>query len=188
MEGNGMLSVIDVANFFIYLALECGDEQVTNMRLNKLLWYAQGHALATLGKPLFSEEFEAWQYGPVLPSIYHRYKVCGNDKIEYIDESFNPNEFASNEEINLMLAVANEYDQYSTPKLVDLSHATGSPWSQTQQGMKIPISDIKKWFAAHPMNGLRILTPSPTLSAKYRNAEEDNFWQEELDKFEKNAC
>lgn len=49
-------------------------ELFTNLKLQKLLYYAQAWFLALYGKELFSEDFEAWVHGPVLPSQYHRFK------------------------------------------------------------------------------------------------------------------
>ena len=53
-----------IANFFLW------QEQITQMKLHKLLYYAAGWHLGFTGEPLFDEDIEAWQYGPVVPSIY----------------------------------------------------------------------------------------------------------------------
>ena len=75
-----MLKAIDVANFFIYLL---GDEEsdLTNMKLNKLTYYAQGQFLKTNGRPLFSENVEAWQHGPVIPSVYRAFRKNNRNPI-----------------------------------------------------------------------------------------------------------
>ena len=70
-----MANVLDVAQFMI---LAAGDESdMTNMKLNKLLYYAQGIHLARTGHPLFRDQIEAWQHGPVVPSVYQQYKEFG---------------------------------------------------------------------------------------------------------------
>ena len=66
----------DVAGYFLALAQERGEE-VNNLKLQKLLYYAQGWHLAWHGEPLFPEKFEAWMSGPVIPAIYWRYKDRG---------------------------------------------------------------------------------------------------------------
>jgi uncharacterized phage-associated protein len=48
------------------------------MKLQKLLYYAQGFAMVILGKPLFDEDFEAWDYGPVLRAVYDKFKGYGS--------------------------------------------------------------------------------------------------------------
>jgi uncharacterized phage-associated protein len=49
-------------------------EILTNLKLQKLLYYAQAWYLALNDRPLFDEDFQAWIHGPVLPSQYHRFK------------------------------------------------------------------------------------------------------------------
>ncbi len=73
-----MHSVIDVANYFLSLVNEDQGEGITNMKMQKLVYYAQGFSLAMLNKPLFEEPIEAWQYGPVVPTLYHAFKKYGN--------------------------------------------------------------------------------------------------------------
>jgi uncharacterized phage-associated protein len=51
------------------------------MSLEKLAYYAQAFHLAVEGGPLFSEEVQAWKWGPVIPSIYQRYVGNGSDSI-----------------------------------------------------------------------------------------------------------
>lgn len=48
-----------------------GGEKLTNLKLQKLLYYQQGFHLAVFGIPLFNEDVEAWMYGPVVPDVYN---------------------------------------------------------------------------------------------------------------------
>jgi len=59
-----------------YLLAECRErgELLTNLKLQKLLYYAQAWYLVLRGAPLFNEDFRAWVHGPVLLSQYHRFK------------------------------------------------------------------------------------------------------------------
>lgn len=66
----------DVANYFLAFANQV-EELITNMKLQKLVYYAQAWYLANYGKPLFSADFEAWVHGPVIPDLYHEYKKFG---------------------------------------------------------------------------------------------------------------
>lgn len=67
----------DVADFLLVESRERG-EVLTNLKLQKLLYYADGwYAVEGAEKrPLFDEVFQAWVHGPVLPSQYHRFKDC----------------------------------------------------------------------------------------------------------------
>lgn len=60
------------ADFLLVNSREQG-ELLTNLKLQKLLYYSQAWFLALYGKPLFEEEFQAWVHGPVLPSQYYRF-------------------------------------------------------------------------------------------------------------------
>jgi uncharacterized phage-associated protein len=50
---------------------------ITPLKLQKLLYYAQGYALAFFGQRLFPEPIEAWEKGPVVPSVYEEFKSHG---------------------------------------------------------------------------------------------------------------
>lgn len=62
-----------VADFLLVESRERG-EVLTNLKLQKLAYYAQAWWLAEKGEELFAEDFQAWVHGPVLPSQYHRFK------------------------------------------------------------------------------------------------------------------
>lgn len=62
-----------VANYLIAECRERG-ELLTNLKLQKLLYYAEAWHLALRDEPLFAEDFKAWVHGPVLVSQYHRFK------------------------------------------------------------------------------------------------------------------
>ena len=118
-----------VANFFIMLGNGENEDYMTNLRLNKLMYFAQAWNLVLFGKPLFHEEIQAWQLGPVVPSIYHKYKYKGKDQITDADSSFKVNMLSENER-QLVLSVMACYGIYSTSGLVDISHIPGSPWDE----------------------------------------------------------
>ena len=63
-----MASAMDVAQLFLAAAPQ--EDYLTNLKLQKLIAYAQAVSLAYSGKELFAEELEAWTHGPVVPSVY----------------------------------------------------------------------------------------------------------------------
>lgn len=145
-----MANVQDVANFFIEIgqaqAENGSGDPVTPMQLEKLLYFAQGWHLAKFGTPLFEDDFKAWKYGPVIPDIYHKYKVYGRSGImregaPCAVEHFTP------EEYKLLLDVAREYMRYSASGLVQLSHEKGAPWDKADSNGTIPKEEIKECFA-----------------------------------------
>ena len=80
-----MADVQDVARFFIGLARRQNDLDhgglMTNLRLQKPLYFAQGWHLARFGQPLFDASIGAWPYGPAVPEAYRAYKEYGREGI-----------------------------------------------------------------------------------------------------------
>lgn len=73
-----MHTALEVANWFLNYNDEKmysdGADYISNLKLQKLLYYAQGTFLAITNSPLFGDAIEAWMHGPVVPSVYHAYK------------------------------------------------------------------------------------------------------------------
>ena len=97
---------------------ESGD--ISNMKLQKLLYYAQGAHLALYSKPLFSDTIEVWTHGPVVPSVYHRFKKHSGNVIPA------PNKpditRLKNKTKDLLQEIYNVYGQFSAWKLRNMTH------------------------------------------------------------------
>lgn len=139
-----MLAAMDVARYFLFLASEEEGELVSNMKLQKLVYYAQGFCLAITGSPLFAEDVQAWIHGPVVPSLYHAFKGYANGTIpppEEIDLSIYPAE---------VLAILNDvyavYGQYSASGLRALTHSD-PPWKYAIPGSVITQAALRDYFA-----------------------------------------
>lgn len=76
-----MPTVDQVADYFIGRAREVG-EPITNLKVQKLVYYAQAWYLALYGKTLFDGDFEAWVHGPVNPTLYKRFRRFGWKSID----------------------------------------------------------------------------------------------------------
>ena len=117
------------AKYLVYLASQdlIGDnkerEGITNLKLQKVLYFAQAYSLAKLGRPLFSGKIEAWEYGPVIPSVYRRYRSNGSNPI--ISEKDESSLDEDSKEI--LRKVWNTFGGYSAGRLVNITHAH-APW------------------------------------------------------------
>lgn len=130
---------IEIANFYIQLANSIEDDSIDNLKINKILYFAQGRALAKLGFPLFDDEFEAWDYGPVVPAVYHAYKCCGKNIIEHAIDTFDENKLSS-EELEILTEVYIYYGKYTGLALKEITHENGTPWTQVYvEGENRPI-------------------------------------------------
>lgn len=122
-------SANDVAQYFIYLASKANKEGevegVTNLKLQKILYFAQAYYLAKLDRELFEEDIQAWQFGPVIPSVYSRYKQHGNRAIiELSDGSKIPEK-----DKEILEGIWDTFGRYTASRLVDIVHAH-SPWKE----------------------------------------------------------
>jgi len=67
------INAIQAADYILFCANDA-QELITNLKLNKLLYYAQGYHIAIHDDLLFEDEIQAWVHGPVVPNVYHKYK------------------------------------------------------------------------------------------------------------------
>jgi len=127
----------EVANYFIERAQQEG-ARLTPMKLLKLAYFAQGWHLAIEGEELIRDPVEAWDYGPVIPSLYHSVKRYGDRPItEKLGESgwFSSPEEASpgGDTREVLDAVWDVYSKYEPQVLSDITHMPGTPWHQVNE-------------------------------------------------------
>ena len=131
---------IDIANKLLLMATENdAGELMSNMKLQKMLYYEQGFHLAAFGTPLFDEPVEAWMYGPAVPTVYEHFKGCGAAGIE--PETDEPVALTLEEE-ELFGAVFDAYAGFSAIGLMDKTHGE-MPWKSTPAGRGNVISHDK---------------------------------------------
>lgn len=143
-----------IAYAFVKKGIEEGN-YVTQMKLQKIVYFAHGYHLAKYGEPLINEEFEAWKFGPVVNAIYQDYRLYGSDNI--IDTGLITNESAELKETkpNAPAMDAINYTWQVTKhlnagQLSRWSHLDGSPWAQVYNDgqFSIPIKNtsIQDYF------------------------------------------
>ena len=72
-----MYTALEIAVWFLGAIDRKAGDGITHLKLQKLVYYAQAWSLALLNRPLFDEEVEAWAHGPVVESIFQRFKQSG---------------------------------------------------------------------------------------------------------------
>jgi uncharacterized phage-associated protein len=137
-----MYSVLDIAKFFLFRA-EREEDVLTNMKLQKLAYYAQGFTLAVFDEPLFSEPVLAWEHGPVVRELYDEYSGYRSNSIDPPAPEGVP-EF--DKEIEKLLDdVWSVYGQYSAWSLRNLTHEE-PPWKNTPPNGVIPHEAMREFF------------------------------------------
>jgi len=140
-----------IANFF----LKAADKEyfdVTQMKLQKLVYMGYGWVLALLDRKLFDDEIEAWEHGPVVRSLYDEFKHFGKDPIdcfatecEFYESAIEPNIENSDKDVIMILGkVWYIFKHYSAWQLRNITHDKDAPWEKTyKKGESCPIpSDL----------------------------------------------
>lgn len=118
------LTANEAADWFLSRIDRDAGEAITHLALQKLLYFAQAWYLANRGKPLFEEDFQAWAHGPVVRSIYDRFKGSSWEALPAPSNS--PN--VSGEVAKLLELVFAKYGGYGAKKLEKITHEKGAPW------------------------------------------------------------
>ena len=139
------VTAMDVAEYFLALQDEDAGDLISNMKLQKLLYYAQGLHLAMTQRPLFSEAIEAWQHGPVVPDIYHAFKKYGAQPIPASnDMAFSQYDEATTGFLNEVYDV---FGQFSAWKLRNMTHEE-PPYRDAENGV-ISHDDMQAYFCRY---------------------------------------
>lgn len=136
-----------VANAFLDLAQADG-KSISPLKIQKLVYIAHGWSLAIFDRPLVKGEYpEAWQYGPVFPTLYHEFKEYGRGSIgqkarEFEKSGPGPFDFSatvpeipSSDEATweFLRTVWSKYGGFSGVALSDATHRPDTPWSKVRE-------------------------------------------------------
>ena len=157
-----------IANFILDFC-ESRGRSVTNLSLQKIVYFCHVWSLIELRRPLIRHKFEAWEFGPVLPYLYREFKsydrstIVGRAKqLDPMDGKHRVVEYDFDSETDSLLhRITDFYSQLRTGDLVELSHASGGPWhavwnhgGTVNPGMKIDDGKIVEFYskAARPFS------------------------------------
>ena len=103
-------------------------KDITNLSLQKLLYYAQGFYYALFHEALFTDTCQAWIYGPVFPEIYKTYRINGTNPIELPKEDYERDlSELTTREIEFLEAIISAFGNYSGSVLIEITHKE-QPW------------------------------------------------------------
>lgn len=134
-----MEKIINVANFIFIEYQKISGRAIDEMKLHKLLYFAQRETIAILGEPLFKEPMQAWDYGPVSPKVRLAYTTNG-----LVGDNF---KLISGQHAYIVRDVILQYGCYSSWKLSDMSHQEISWRNARKTGKKnavISLDDIRE--------------------------------------------
>lgn len=134
--------------------------KLTPLQVIKMVYIAHGYSLAIHGRPLVDESIEAWKYGPVVPSVYHRAKKYGGSQItrllyfgiktdgaDSVKKMFD--EYIPPEDMAVLEGVLEVYGEFTGSELINMTHGSDSPWKYYRphiSNLKIPDDAIKAHY------------------------------------------
>ena len=122
------MKAMDVAKYILTKCNKDG-QPISNLQLQKMLYYIQYEFLTNYGKPLFDDDFEAWKFGPVIPVVYYEYSHMGAFRIgaDYQDYDKILSEM-SKDEIDMLNDIIVDKRDMNVWSMVDNTHKKGKAW------------------------------------------------------------
>lgn len=137
-----LYNIIDICNYIINHEDTMG-RSVSNLRLQKLLYFVQAQFLVAKNEPCFADTIEAWDFGPVVPNAYHHYKIYGGSIIPANTKTVNLPAYDK----SLIDQILDQCAKFSTTALVSITHHQ-DPWINARNSFNniISLESIKKFF------------------------------------------
>jgi uncharacterized phage-associated protein len=131
-----LVSAHCVADYFLLQVDQNSGDSLTNLKLQKLIYYGQAWHLAHHGRPMFVERIKAWAHGPVVPDVWHRFKGYKWDALDTSAVRCDPYEDLHSDDLDLLWQVWTIYSPFSGKQLETLTHSE-DPW-RTAYGDRPP--------------------------------------------------
>lgn len=143
-------SALTVGKYFLQIPDKDSGELVSNLKLQKLLYYALGHSVALYGvdNPIFKDKIYAWKHGPVVKTVYTHFSIYGDGAIPPDQKPA----LLDSETKNFLDEIYRVFGRYSAWVLRDMTHKE-TPWLKNykpdQKNIEIPLKDIHRYFASY---------------------------------------
>jgi len=141
-----MYNAIAVANHIIKYE-HSKDRLISNLKLQKLLYFVQAQFFIEYGKPCFGNKIEAWSFGPVVPDVYHTYKIYGSLDITKLEDGINIDDI-SDEHKETINSVSETFSDTPVYEMVDITHHQ-TPWMRAKRNQfsnEITNESIQQFF------------------------------------------
>ena len=140
---------MDVKELAIGIISYCNNNniRISNLKLQKILYYIQGYDIKETHEPAFDAEIHNWQYGPVVEEVYFEYNQFRGEDIVLKDYDRRDGFFKRKNAINdIVLKVLNNCKNKSAFELVEMTHKE-DPWKNTRQNEVIKLDIISEYFS-----------------------------------------
>lgn len=140
-----MYDALTVSRYLIWYSNKQGTP-VSNLRLQKLLYFVQAEFIVSKKEPCFNDTIEAWDLGPVVPAVYREFKVFGASSIP--NNGINTEGLVSPEDALIINGIIDQCNKYSTSALVEITH-NQEPWIKAHNSVfskEISLSALLEFF------------------------------------------
>lgn len=124
-----MYNAIEIANYVLgYYSFE-KNTNISNLKLQKVLYFLQANHLVVTGEQLFIDNIEAWDFGPVIYDVYQKYKIYGGGSIPYnlVDRGRTYSQFIHSDDRKVISELLDDLQNYSATDLLSIIH-NQKPW------------------------------------------------------------
>lgn len=142
-----MYSALTIARYIIQRC-NSKNRSISNLKLQKILYFVQAEFLVTRNRPCFVENIVAWNFGPVVPEVYQEYKIFGSANIPVIGNLARPIILPQGDQ-ELIDGIVDECAKYSASTLVEITH-NQTPWREAYRSNwnnVISNERIREYFA-----------------------------------------
>jgi uncharacterized phage-associated protein len=157
---------------FLLANFDAVEFDLTNLRINKLLFFIQAGALRQFPEGLIRNHFEAWQFGPVIRPVFDAFKIHKESPItgpaQYLDYASGnripvPYHDIRDHHLKIIVREFENYSRFTTGQLVSLSHEPNGPWdivynahlTDPTVSPRIPNQLIRQHFAGEEKSTVR---------------------------------
>ena len=129
--------MIDYKTLANYIIMKCNkdNKEISNLKLQKMVFYCQAYHIAKYREQLIDNKFEAWKHGAVLPALYNDYSYLGyNNKQKYEKKEYDNIRSDLGEYLTGFLdKIINEFSDMTASEIRELNHSE-EPWKEARRG------------------------------------------------------
>jgi uncharacterized phage-associated protein len=133
-----MYDARQIANHILQVAWHDGVE-MTQLQVNKIVYFLHGHHIKEYGQPMVNSEFQAWARGPVHTALRTAFKEYGTEPITEPAKKFDPvarvfSDFPPIDDVDVLKTIERNLGAYlelGEEQLTEITHAKGTPWEKT---------------------------------------------------------
>lgn len=137
-------------SYYLINLFHADNKIVTQLHIQKLMFIFESYYMNVKDTDsLYDCGYKAWNFGPVAPRLYKRYKNCGKEDIKLTEEEKEYGDKISDEKKQIMQSLYKTFKDFTALELVAFTHSTDSPWRKVWEKEKygdISKKDMKDWF------------------------------------------